>query len=187
MPPNLSVGPNPDYCGLSIPSGSRSWCEKRFSTLIVTLPLSYHGPPRHGTAPTGTTRPPWPPPSQERSHLDLLRPRRHPTASAELSFRGSDSQRSTLAWRCQRRRHRVRWTPRRRFQVRSVCPRGGTDGPRPGQCPGTRGAGDSGRARQRRTGLVRPQSALPSSLLPSPHLPPCPTRLPCTRGTQPPA
>ena len=127
------------------------------------------------------------PPSQERSHLDLLPPRRHPPASAELAFRGSDSQRSTLAWRCRRRRHRVRWTPRRRFQVRSACPRGGADGPRPGQCPGTRGAGDSGRARRRRTTPVRPQSALPSSLLPSPHLPPRPTRLPSTRGAPPPA
>ena len=94
----------------------------------------------------GTPRPPQPPPVAGGSHLDLLPPKRHPTAAAELAFRGSNSQRSTLAWRCRRRRHRDRWTPRRRFQVRSACPCGAADGPRPGQRPGTRGAGNSGRA-----------------------------------------
>ena len=124
------------------------------------------------------------PPSQERSHLDLLPSKCHPTASAELTFRGSNSQRSTLAWRCRRRRKRDRWTPRRRFQVRSAGPRAAADGSRPGECPGTRGAGDSGRSR---TAPVRPQSALPSSLLTSPPPPPRPTHRPSTRGALPPA
>ena len=161
------------------------------STQIVTLPLlSCHGPrprPRHGTDPTGTPRPPRPPPVAGGSHLDLLPPKRHPTAAVELAYRGYNSQRSTLAWRCRRRRKRDRWTPRRRFQVRSAGPRAAADGSRPGECPGTRGAGDSGRARRRRAAPVRPQSALPSSLLPLPPPPHHPTRLSSTRGAQPPA
>ena len=154
------------------------------SKQIVTLPFLPTMAPARGTAllarhaPTAAATPP----RRRVAPLDLLPPKRHPTASAELPFRGSNSQRPTLAWRCWRRHHRDRWTPRRPFQVRSACPRVASEGPRPGQCPGTCGASDSGHARRRRTAPVRPQSALPSSLLPSPHLPPRPTRLPSTRG-----
>ena len=165
-----------------------AWAQVNYRASATTS-FRFHGAPRprHGIARSARPGRRSHPPSQECRtstyyHRNTTLPRLRSSRSAALTANGPP-----LAWRCRRRRHRDRWTPRRRFQVRSACPRGAADGPRPGQCPGTRGAGDSGRARRRRTVPVRPLSALPSSLLPSPphdcscHTPPQHPRRPAAR------
>ena len=129
-------------------------------------------PPAARRCSHGTPRPPRPPLVASGSPLDPLPPKRCPPGATELALCGDSAPRSDLARRCWRHRRRDRRTPRRRFPARSACPRGVAGGPRPEQCPETLGAGDSAGARRRRAAPVRPQSALLSSLLPSP--PPLP-------------
>ena len=91
-------------------------------THFISLP--WRAPPASRHCSLGTPRPPQPPSVAGVPHLDLLPPKRHPTAAAELAFRGYNSQRSTLVRPCHHRRRRNRRTPRRRFHAIRTRPSG---------------------------------------------------------------
>ena len=110
-----------------------AWTQVNYRASATTS-FRFHGAPRprHGIARSARPGRRSHPPSQECRtstyyHRNTTLPRLRSSRSAALTANGPP-----LAWRCRRRRHRDRWTPRRRFQVRSACPRGAANGPRPG-------------------------------------------------------